>query len=74
MKRIVLSIFILSCTLSSFANHITGGEMSYTYIGRSGADYQYRVTLKLYRNHFAPPGAAPLDDLAPIAVFTAGNV
>ena len=74
MKRIVLSIFILGCTLVSFANHITGGEMSYTYIGRSGTNYQYLVTLKLYRNHFAPPGAAPLDDAAAIAVFTSNNV
>ncbi|MCW3119532.1 MAG: Gliding motility-associated C-terminal protein [Chitinophagaceae bacterium] len=74
MKRIVLSIFILCCTLASLANHITGGEMSYTFIGMEGANYKYLVTLKLYRNHFAPAGAAPLDDAASIAVYTSDNV
>ncbi|MES1214067.1 MAG: hypothetical protein ABUT20_01010, partial [Bacteroidota bacterium] len=70
MKKIITSIFILLCAFSSFAMHITGGEMYYEFIGMSGGNYQYLVTLKLYRNHFAPPGAAPLDDQASIAVFS----
>jgi hypothetical protein len=35
-KKILFStIFFCSC-IASFANHITGGEMYYTYKGRSG--------------------------------------
>jgi gliding motility-associated-like protein len=30
------------------ADHITGGEMFYTFIGKSGNNYQYAVTLKLF--------------------------
>ncbi len=70
MKKFFLSILIIGCcTLAAFANHITGGEMYYTYIGRSGANYVYRVTLKLYRDCNAPPDAAQLDPSAYIAVF-----
>lgn len=68
MKRL---LFLLSAVFSfaciSFANHITGGEMFYTYIGQSGGLYQYNVTLKLFR-HCGPVGA-PLDPSAPISIF-----
>ena len=70
MKRFLLFIsisFFLSAP--SYANHITGGQMYYTYIGRSGTDYQYHVTLNLYRDCNAPPGSAQLDDIAPIAIY-----
>jgi gliding motility-associated-like protein len=68
MKRFLLSItgcFLF--TASSWANHITGGEMYYTYIGQNGGLYQYNVTLKLFR-HCGPVGA-PLDPSAVIAIF-----
>lgn len=52
---------------SSYANHITGGEMFYVLKGMSGGDYIYEVTLKLYRD--CNSGGAQLDDVAPIAVF-----
>src|ERR1700682_188232 len=68
MKRFLLYIsisFLLS--VPSFANHITGGQIYYTYLGRSGTDYQYKVTLLLYRDHFST--GAPLDPAASIAVF-----
>lgn len=70
MKRFLLlisSVFLL--LTSSFANHITGGEMFYTYKGRSGANYLYHVTLKLYRDCYAPPGSAELDQTASIGIF-----
>lgn len=68
MKRflLILATFFLSKTL--FAEHITGGEMYYTFIGiSSNGNYEYRVTLKLFRN--CGNVGAPLDEAAGIAVF-----
>ncbi|MES2649594.1 MAG: T9SS type B sorting domain-containing protein [Bacteroidota bacterium] len=49
MKKL-LSFFILFNLLhiASRADHITGGEMSYTYLGTGGGTNQYRCILKLY--------------------------
>ena len=65
--------YILLCVIGCFgvvlahANHITGGEMFYTFEGMSGGNYMYKVTLKLYRD--CNSGGAQLDNAAPIAVF-----
>jgi gliding motility-associated-like protein len=75
MKRFLLFIsisFFLSA--SSYANHITGGQMYYTYLSQSVNSsgviiYKYHVTLNLYRDCNAPAGSAPLDDVAPIAIY-----
>src|SRR5436190_13401693 len=70
MKRLLLTIsisFFLSVTC--LANHITGGQIFYTYTGMSGNNYNYTVTLWLYRDHNAPGNAAALDASAPIAIF-----
>jgi gliding motility-associated-like protein len=72
MKRflLILATFFLSKTL--LAEHITGGEMYYTFIGISSTgEYQYRVTLKLFRN--CGNVGAPLDPAAAIAVFDKTN-
>lgn len=73
MKKIFFSFLILLISISSFANHITGGEMYYTLTSQSGNSYTYHVVLKLYRDCFAPPGAAPLDDDASISIFNNGS-
>ena len=50
------------------AEHITGGEMFYTFTGISSTgEYQYRVTLKLFRN--CGNVGAQLDPAAAIAIF-----
>ena len=68
MKRLLLVISAtLFYTLTSFANHITGGEVFYTLVSQSGNNYTYRVTLKLFRDHFST--GAPLDTDAPMAIF-----
>ena len=68
-KFFLLILFITGSTLFAFANHITGGEMYYEFIGMSGADYRYHITLKLYRDCNAPQDAAQLDPTAYIAIF-----
>ena len=68
MKKILFSILITGCTLASLANHITGGMMYYTYLGRSvDGKYKYQFTLNLYRDCYST--GAPLDDNAAIGIF-----
>jgi len=74
MKKFFLFIlFITGSTLFAFANHITGGEMYYEFVGMSGSDYKYHITLKLYRDCNAPDGSAQLDLTAYIAIFDNKN-
>lgn len=74
MKNAIL-IFLFSCmAISGFANHITGGEMYYTYLGTTSSGFhRYQVTLKLYRDCNAPPSSAQLDPSANIAVYNNGS-
>lgn len=49
MKRHLLIVFASLCfCLTAKADHITGGEMFYTYAGMAGGLHQYDVTLKFY--------------------------
>jgi gliding motility-associated-like protein len=50
MKRLVLIIALLTALCSTAdASHITGGEMSYHFVGMNNGLYKYEVTLKLYQ-------------------------
>jgi gliding motility-associated-like protein len=72
MKRVLL--FVLVATGIAFtakANHITGGTIFYTFRGQSGGNYEYDVTLLLYRDHFST--GAQLDAAAAIGVFDNSN-
>jgi gliding motility-associated-like protein len=72
MKRVLLFIASFFLTLPLFANHITGGEIFYTYSGMdANGNHRYHVTLKLYRDHFST-GAA-LDAAAAMAVFNTAS-
>ena len=56
------------------ARHIAGGELSYEYLGPgSGSSLRYRITMRLYRDCFAPPGSAPLDPTAAISIYPVGS-
>ncbi|MGB0888200.1 MAG: hypothetical protein ACPGSL_08770, partial [Vicingaceae bacterium] len=47
MKKLLLvSLFVLLGTASSFASHLMGGEITYVYVGND----QYEVTLIVYRD------------------------
>src|SRR4051812_1193160 len=48
MKKIVLLYLLLLCAHAAMADHITGGEIYYSYTGVSGGQYQYNITLKLF--------------------------
>lgn len=67
MKRFLLIFTTLLFSKTLLAEHITGGEMYYTFTGMSNGQYQYMVTLKLYRDCFS--AGAQLDPSAAIGVF-----
>ena len=68
MKRFIVILTSLLFSKALLAEHITGGEMFYTYTGQAAnGDHQYHVTLKLYRDCFS--AGAQLDASAAIAVY-----
>ena len=71
MKRIIpVILFFLLFNEAAEARHIAGGEMSYEYLGPgSGSNLKYRITLRLYRDCFAPPNSAQLDPQAAITIY-----
>ncbi|MGZ3858874.1 MAG: PKD domain-containing protein [Flavisolibacter sp.] len=73
MKKLFLLLSLCFSGFLAFANHITGGEMYYTFLSRSGNNFSYHVVLKLYRDCNAPPGSAQLDPSASIAIFDNTN-
>lgn len=73
MKKLLLTTSLLLCVVVLWANHITGGEMYYTFKGQSGNLYTYEITLKLYRDCFAPAGSAQLDPSVVIGIFDNKN-
>jgi hypothetical protein len=67
LKKIIVSIVLLLTTISSFACHLQGGEITYRYLGNDN----YEIQLKLYRdcnNIFNP-----YDTLAFIAIYDANK-
>lgn len=48
MKRGLLILLLSILSLFAWADHITGGEMYYTYVGKQGSFDVYTVTLKLF--------------------------
>jgi gliding motility-associated-like protein len=67
MKRSLLILATIFYSTFAFAEHITGGEMFYTLTGTANGEFQYHITLKLYRDCFSQ--GAQLDASAPIAIF-----
>ncbi|MFC0771831.1 PKD domain-containing protein [Terrimonas alba] len=68
MKRLLLILATFFLSKISWAEHITGGEMYYSFTGMTADGlYRYHVTLKLYRDCFS--AGAQLDDNAAIGIF-----
>jgi len=50
---LLLILLCAALSIQARADHITGGEMFYTYSGFSGGQHHYAVTLKLYMRCFS---------------------
>lgn len=65
----IYCLLLVSLSLTTYATHIVGGEMSY----RQLAVNNYEITLKLYRDCYN--GIPPFDDPAFITIFnSSGNI
>lgn len=71
MKRIILFLVFLTSAFQVSAKHIIGGEMFYTYLGPGSKPntLKYRITLRLFRDNYAPPDAAEMPQSVWITVF-----
>ncbi|MGI8601200.1 MAG: gliding motility-associated C-terminal domain-containing protein [Chitinophagaceae bacterium] len=48
LKKLTILFLVLSLCFAAKADHITGGQMFYTYTGSSGGLHQYNFTLQFY--------------------------
>ena len=69
MKKIIASFLFCICFTYSFATHIVGGHLGYTYLGHG--DW-YKITLTLYRD--CQNGVPAYDNPARVAIFNQNGV
>ncbi|HMK03567.1 MAG TPA: PKD domain-containing protein [Ferruginibacter sp.] len=73
MKKILVFSFFLLLFSNAYANHISGGEMIYQYIGPGTSPNTkiYRITLRLFRDNNG--GGAAMPTIVTIGVFNNNN-
>lgn len=72
MKKIILTIFLLGSFIFTYAGHIAGGEIFYTYlgVGNTANTSRYNITLRLFRDCFASgPTTAQLPNSVSIGIY-----
>ncbi len=67
MSKLVVSILLFFCTLTSYASHIVGGDIYYDYLGNN----QYRFYVNVYRDCFS--SGAAYDSPLNFSVFRISN-
>jgi gliding motility-associated-like protein len=53
MKRTVIGCLLLLMLFTARADHITGGEMSYVFLGESNGKYTYAISAKLFMDCYS---------------------
>ncbi len=73
MKKILFFCFSILAFFNVFASHISGGEMSYVYLGPGSipGTLKYQLTLKMYRD--CGSNGAPLDGVVTFTVFNSAT-
>ncbi len=73
MKKFTIFLFFVLFFSDVFANHISGGEMIYRYIGpgSSANSKLYRITLRLFRDNLG--GGAAMPNSVYIGIFNNSN-
>ena len=75
MKRILLLFLVLMCAINIYASHISGGELTYEYLG-PGADAntdRFKITMHLYRDCHSEGAALNGEDVNVGVYYSAGN-
>ncbi len=69
MKKILpaLVLILVLVSQSSFATHLMGGDMTYKYLGTTGNNFNYEITLKVYR--FCSAGSTALPNNMNMGVY-----
>ncbi len=65
IATLILLLILVSKT--SFATHLMGGDMTYKYLGVTGFNFNYEVTLKLYR--YCSVGSSQLPNNMHLGVY-----
>ena len=73
MKKFILVIILFISVSNIYANHISGGEMTYQYMGPGSAanTKKYLITLKLFRDNLG--GGAQMPANVYIGIFVNGS-
>ncbi len=52
MRKFLVLIITLICSVQTFANHISGGELFYEYMGAGSVanTNKYKITMRLFRD------------------------
>lgn len=72
MKKTILTILLLGFLITTYAGHIAGGEIYYTYLGTGSTanTARYQITLRLFRDCFANgPTTAQLPGSVQIGIY-----
>lgn len=74
MKKFVFTTFLLIFSIPIFANHISGGEMIYQYIGpgNTSNSKRYKITLRLFRDNLG--GGAQMPANVFIGIYNMDNL
>ncbi|HYG17021.1 MAG TPA: hypothetical protein VEC12_14785, partial [Bacteroidia bacterium] len=71
MNRAVKYVFLMLasalCYGDATAAHLVGGSMSYEFVSKTGNNYDYRVTLKIYRDCWG--GGAEFDQVIRVGAY-----
>ena len=70
MKKSIIGCLLLLMQFTARADHITGGEMNYTFTGISNGMYNYQVTAKLFMDCYSN---RRLPDPAYFGIFNKGT-
>jgi PKD repeat protein len=71
MRHIFLTLFFLGVVISGYATHLTGGELSYRYMGNN----LYEITVKVYRD-CGPDNVngTGFDAIASVGIYQTGTL
>lgn len=74
-RRLLLFVLAVFAGVQAWGTHLVGGFLSYRYLGSSGNNSSYRVTLYVYRDciNDNTPNEVPFDDEITLCIYTSNR-